>query len=136
MFDNLMAPHKATPEELAEEKEKAEATKNMNWREKKAYLEKRKKNKKPRPPAPVSEDAIRKFDEGIKAYKKILNDDLLHLEKKYGSLLTQMHPEDVLPQLNDDVFTVGDGIQPGHHSDGHVRQTVFRPGEQRGPAFP
>lgn len=104
MFDNLMAPHKATPEELAEEKEKAEATKNMNWREKKAYLEKRKKNKKPRPPAPVSEDAIRKFDEGIRTYKKILNDDLLHLEKKYGSLLTQMHPEDLLPQMNDDDF--------------------------------
>ena len=103
MFDNLMAPHKASPEELAEEKEDAENTKNMKWSEKKAYQQKMKKIRKPHP-VTVSEEANRKFDKGIMTYKKILYDDLLHLEKKYGTLMTQMHPEDVLPQLDEDDY--------------------------------
>ena len=103
MFDNLMAPHKASPEELAEEMEDAEKTKNMKWPEKRAYRQKMKNIRKPHP-VTVSEEANQKFDKGIMTYKKILYDDLLHLEKKYGTLMTQMHPEDVLPQLDEDDY--------------------------------
>ena len=39
------------------------------------------------------------FDKGIMQYKGILNDDLEHMENTYGALLTQMHPQDVVPQL-------------------------------------
>ena len=44
------------------------------------------------------------FDEGVKQYKKILLDDMRHMENKYGRMLTQMHPEDYLPQLDNQQF--------------------------------
>lgn len=40
-----------------------------------------------------------RFDTGMNQYKGILMDDLKHKEKQFGALVTQMHPEDVLPQI-------------------------------------
>jgi|GEM_PF-6949091 len=47
------------------------------------------------------DDANKLFDEGVLQYKSVLSDDLNHMEKKYGALPTQMHPHDVIPQLDD-----------------------------------
>ena len=49
--------------------------------------------------AEEQEAANEQFDQGVMTYKGILADDQKHLEKTYGALLTQMHPEDVAPQL-------------------------------------
>ena len=48
--------------------------------------------------------ANKRFDKGMKQLKQIYYDDLKYGEKKYGKLLTQMHPEDVLPQTDDNLL--------------------------------
>lgn len=44
-------------------------------------------------------EANKRFDKAVMKYKKILYDDMTHTEKTYGRLLTQLHPEDVAPQM-------------------------------------
>ena len=44
-------------------------------------------------------EANKRFDEAMKKYKKILYQDMTHTEKTYGRLMTQLHPEDVAPQM-------------------------------------
>ena len=44
-------------------------------------------------------EANKQFDKSIRTYKNILYGDLKHLEKTYGRLLGQMHPEDIAPQM-------------------------------------
>ena len=45
------------------------------------------------------QDASLRFDRGVKNYKKVLLADMKHVEKIYGKMLTQLHPEDVQAQL-------------------------------------
>ncbi len=44
-------------------------------------------------------EAYEKFDKSMRKYKDILYGDMQHMEKTYGTLLSQMHPEDVAPQM-------------------------------------
>ena len=51
-----------------------------------------------------------RFDGAMQKYKGILLDDLKDREKKYGALMTQMHPEDTLPQIGEQAFGQDDGF--------------------------
>ena len=44
-------------------------------------------------------DANKRFDKAVLKYKGILYDDMRHNEKTYGRLLSQMHPQDIAPQM-------------------------------------
>ena len=53
-------------------------------------------------------EANEKFDQSMLKYKEILYGDMKHLEKTYGTMIGQMHPVDVAPQM-------GSGDEYRHH---------------------
>lgn len=48
----------------------------------------------------ATEETDRAVEEGLREYKEILRKHLKMVEKKYGKLLTQLHPQDVLERVN------------------------------------
>lgn len=59
-----------------------------------------------KPGESATEETDRAVEEGLREYKEILRKHLKMVEKKYGKLLTQLHPQDVLERINIREYTM------------------------------